>query len=147
MAKAPAAIEAKDGDVGADAANAGEGVDDDVGDKASAAKYSDLMDFINGGVDGSTNDWIERSAMSWEGIWRAACEEATKWITEECKEDKVGEFAGKRIWNTKEVSEEERLLLRNIGVLGWKIPNNDCYDNWENNAPPLFDYDHVLNSI
>ena len=55
---APAAIEAKDGDIGADAANTSKRVDNDVANFSGAAEDGDLMDLIDGTVDGSDNDWI-----------------------------------------------------------------------------------------
>lgn len=55
---APAAIEAEDGDVGADAADASKCVDDDVANFSSAAEDGDLMDLINCAINGGDNDWV-----------------------------------------------------------------------------------------
>ncbi len=55
---APAAIEAEDGDIGADAANTSKHINDDVANFAGAAEDGDLMDLVDGAINGSDNDWV-----------------------------------------------------------------------------------------
>ena len=58
-AKTEAAPEAENSNVGTDASDAGESVDDDVADFTSAAKHGNLMDFVDGAINGGDDDWIE----------------------------------------------------------------------------------------
>ena len=45
--------------------------------------------------------------MSWKSVWLATFKEAAEGVAEQGEEDKVGEFAGKRIGDAKEIGEEE----------------------------------------
>ena len=58
FAHAPAAPEAKDGNVSADTTDAGERIDDNVTEEAGAAEYGDLVNFVDGAINSSDNDWI-----------------------------------------------------------------------------------------
>jgi len=87
------APEAEDGNVDENTREAGECVDEYIADGTGATGDGELVNFVNGAIDGSDDERIDEHTVGWVSFWMQTFREAGKRIAKEPKEENMRKFA------------------------------------------------------